>query len=158
MPRTRRWSPAFRGESDFERKLRTEQRRPRKLANTFRVSADPRALPHFEASCGPEPVPRGASRFEVSVDELPEPIKHSSVDRKVRVCAEYADGSTRLESPIGGMSGLFAHCDRGTIGWPGYNSLFQQSEKPMRGDAIPDVTHRRVAGYINAWHQAGLRP
>lgn len=95
------------------------------------------------------------TRYMVDLAELDEEIRAAPPGRKQRVCI-CGDGEPELECIWGdNRKALFIHCDRGSIGWPAKVFLFS-SACGLRGDVIPDVSHRRNNGYLNAWHRSGL--
>ena len=125
------------------------------LDHMLRVSYHDQALQLAKMSRIPEALKRGYSRFLVPMEELPQELQDLAFGRKFRSCIEDPSGATWLETAMTPEDvSIFVHCDRGSVGFPAKVMLFDRVGG-CRGDAIPDIAHRRNNAYLRAWHMSG---
>ncbi len=95
-------------------------------------------------------------RYDVPLATLPQAVQELSPGRVVRSCVETEGADGELEVFWGPERKILVlHCDRGSIGWPALLYLFSPAVG-LRGDAVPDIAHRRNNSYLHAWHLSGF--
>ena len=157
-------NPSMRTAADKKRKnapsLKAEHEANRHnvlaLENACKSGLPGGCLKEFVVDVVPERLPQGAQRYEVPIEEVALDIQADSPDRFLRMCVELPSGENRWECEWGPhRKSCWLDCDRGPSSFPGYMNLFQQPMN-LRGDAIPDILHRRHDGVFHAWHMSGV--
>ena len=101
-----------------------------------------KGLKHFVGS-DVAPLPAGARRYFVPVEDMPHAMREQSGGRLFRSCIELPSGEKRLEvrwsKP---RPSLWQLLDMGSKGW--YSKMATTYELKARGSEIPCAAHRRV--------------
>ena len=104
----------------------------------------------------PGPLKEFERRYTVDVGELDPAVAAAAPGRVCRVCIENTETKeTRCEvkwDPA--RVSFFFHMDRGSSRYPGQLKCFSVSN--LRGDILPDYSHKKNDAYQLAWWQVGL--